>query len=82
MTECSERRLESRAPDGRLLTAAFDGGPITSDGGILLLREVEERCRILQRFGECFTDFRDQARVRHTTTELRGGRAIRSQHLS
>ena len=49
MTECSARRLESKAPDGRLLTAAFDGGPITSDGGLLLLREVEERCRILQR---------------------------------
>ena len=76
MTERSERRLESRAPDGRLLTAAFDGGPITSDGGLLLLREVEERCQILQRFGECFIDFRDQARVRHTTTELASQRVL------
>ena len=76
MAECSERRLESRAPDGRLLTAAFDGGPITSDGGLLLLREVEERCQILQRFGECFIDFRDQARVRHTTTELASQRVL------
>ena len=76
MTECNERRLESRAPDGRLLTAAFDGGPITSDGGLLLLREVEERCRILERFGGCFQDFRDQTRVRHTTTELASQRVL------
>jgi hypothetical protein len=76
MAECSARRLESRAPDGRLLTAAFDGGPITSDGGLLLLRGVEDRCRILERFGECFTDFRDPVRVRHTTTELASQRVL------
>lgn len=76
MTECNASRVESRASDGRLLTAAFDGGPITSDGGLLLLREVERRCRILERFGECFTDFRGPARVRHTATELASQRVL------
>ncbi|MEO1696310.1 MAG: IS1380 family transposase [Planctomycetota bacterium] len=76
MTECSARRLESKAPDGRLLTAAFDGGPITSDGGVLLLREVEQRSRILERFSECFSDFRDRARVRHSITELASQRVL------
>lgn len=52
------------------MTAAFDGGPITSDGGVLPLREVEQRSRILERFGECFADLRDPARVRHSITEL------------
>jgi hypothetical protein len=26
------------------VTAAFDGGPISSDDGLLLLREVEQDC--------------------------------------
>ena len=32
----------------------FDGGEITSDAGDLLLREVEQRTRILGRLKECF----------------------------
>jgi len=48
----------------------FSGGKITSDGGGLLLREVEERRRIIGRFSECFKDHRDQRMIEHTTQEL------------
>lgn len=41
--ECGAGLLKFRALDGRLMTAAFDGGPISSDGGLLLLREVGNR---------------------------------------
>ena len=34
----------------------FDGGDITSDAGGLLLREVERRTGIIQRFARCFQD--------------------------
>ena len=44
----------------REIVADFSGGTITSDGGGLLLREVEKRCGILNRFAKCFTDYRDQ----------------------
>jgi hypothetical protein len=30
--------------------AKFDGGLLSSDGGVLMLREVEERLRIADRF--------------------------------
>ena len=42
MTECNGARIESKASDGRTFTTAFDGGSITSDGGVVLLRAVEE----------------------------------------
>ncbi len=76
MTECTQPRLESKAPDGRTFTAAFDGGAITSDGGTPLLRLVDDRCGILERFGQCFQDFRDQSRVKFTATQLATQRVL------
>ncbi|MEO1318213.1 MAG: IS1380 family transposase [Pseudomonadota bacterium] len=76
MTECSDARIESKAPDGRTFTAAFDGGSISTDGGVVLLRAVEERCRILKRFGGCFVDHRDPTRVQHTITQLAAQRVL------
>ncbi|MBV9939674.1 MAG: transposase, partial [Acidobacteriaceae bacterium] len=32
----------------------FDGGHVVSDGGALLLRQVERRTDILSRFAACF----------------------------
>ncbi|MEM6567069.1 MAG: transposase [Planctomycetota bacterium] len=76
MPECSDAPIESKAPDGRTFTAAFDGGSISTDGGVVVLSAVEERCRILESFGECFTDHRDPARVLHTATQLATQRVL------
>src|SRR5438552_17885080 len=69
-TECSQfafgfhplKRLEIRAQ--------FEGGAISSDGGGLLLREVEKRIGILHQFAGCFTDYRDADLAEHTVKEL------------
>jgi hypothetical protein len=50
--------------------ARFDGGCITSDGGGLLLREVERRTGILRQFAACFTDHREAEQVEHTVQDL------------
>ena len=50
--------------------ANFDGGTITSDGGAILLRELEIRNGIVHRFAECFTDYRDPELIEHTSDEL------------
>lgn len=76
MTQCTQPRLESKAPDGRTFTAAFDGGNITSDGGIPLLRLVDDKCKILERFGQCFTDYRDRNRIQFTATQLATQRVL------
>jgi hypothetical protein len=52
------------------VVADFDGGTITTDGGALLLREVEERTGILRQFAACFTDYRDPDLVEHTVLQL------------
>jgi hypothetical protein len=48
----------------------FDGGRITSDGGGLLLREVDRRLGLLSRLGGCFTDYRNPRSVEHSVDDL------------
>jgi hypothetical protein len=52
------------------VTAAFDGGLISSDGGLLLLREVERRCGLADLLAGCIRDRRDPVLVSHTLAEM------------
>ena len=54
----------------RVVFAAFDGGEITSDAGVLLLREQARRIRLFERMAGCFTDHRDRERLTHTLPAL------------
>lgn len=54
----------------RQVTAAFDGGEITSDAGVLLLRECERTLDLGARMAGCFEDHRAQERVRHRLPDL------------
>lgn len=55
---------------GRELVWRFDGGDITSDGGVLLLHKLEERTGIVQRFAACFQDYRCPGRIEHPLLDL------------
>jgi hypothetical protein len=48
----------------------FDGGAIISDGGGLLLGEVEAHTDILERLAEQFIDYRDANSIAHSVREL------------
>ncbi len=39
--------------------AFFCSGNITSDDGLLLLKEIENKFNVIKQFSECFTDFRN-----------------------
>ena len=64
-TECNTNQLEFHGLGRRKVVGGFNGGEISSDGGGLLLREVEQRTRILRRLSACFTDHRDPTSVEH-----------------
>jgi len=58
-------------PHGRReVVASFDGGTISSDGGVLLLREVDRRLKLVERLAGCFRDERSALLVRHRLNEL------------
>jgi hypothetical protein len=50
--------------------ARFDGGRVTSDAGGILLREIEERFHLVERFAACFTDHRDPELIEHPLVDL------------
>jgi len=55
---------------GKDVLARFDGGSMSSDGGVLLLREIEQRLAIARTLASCLPDGRDPARVRHGYDEM------------
>ena len=70
MTECIQDSFEFAPHFARRVTATFDAGTLTSDGGGLLLRATEKRVGQLRRLGACFTDARRADRVEHRLDEL------------
>ncbi len=69
-TQCNQESFEFHPLNQREVVGDFDGGEITTDAGGLLLREVEKRTAIIQRFAACFRDHRDPERIEHTVKEL------------
>jgi len=76
MTECSGAQLEFHSLGKRAVQARFDGGHISSDGGALLLREVEKRTGILARIAEQFTDHRAPELIEHSVETLVAQRVL------
>ena len=54
--------------------AAFDGGRLSSDGGVALLALAEKRVGIVGRLARLFPDERDQDRVIHPMGSMLGAR--------
>ena len=69
-TECNQFVFGFHPLKRREIRAEFNGGAISSDGGGLLLREVEKRMGILRQFAACFTDYRNADLIEHTVDEL------------
>jgi len=70
MTECTQVSFEFEAHFGRQVTAQFDGGTLTTDGGALLLRQTDRRIGLLKRLAGCFTDCRRADRIEHGLGEM------------
>ena len=55
---------------GKEITATFDGGRHSSDGGVLILREIEKRLGIAAMLSACVPDARDPNRIIHSHTDM------------
>ena len=52
------------------MAARFDGGALSSDAGLLALREVERRLDVAGRLATCVDDPRDPARSQHSVADI------------
>lgn len=74
MTECNQNQFSFAAHFSKAVVAEFSEERLTTDGGALLLREVDRRIGLLTRVAGCFTDGRSQPRIEHELTEMLGQR--------
>ena len=67
---------------GKTITATFDGGTLSSNGGVLILREIEKRLGLATVLSRHIPDDRDGRRVRHSYSDMTRARmfAIASGH--
>ena len=61
---------------GKPVIARFDGGRLSSDGGVLLLAEVERRLGVADRLARCLEDPRAPDRIVHGLAEMIRFRAL------
>ncbi|MCB9794788.1 MAG: IS1380 family transposase [Alphaproteobacteria bacterium] len=75
-TRCNPSKLCFHASGRRAVQAAFDAPAVTSDAGLLLLREVATSMALFELAAECFTDFRDPDRIEHSVESLLAQRVL------
>ena len=55
---------------GKKVVGNFDGGLLSSDGGVLALREIERRLRVADRMAACLKDPRDPGQITHPLADI------------
>ena len=70
MDQLNLRLLELSPVADKEIVARFDGGRLSSDGGVLLLREIERRHWIADRLAACLVDPRAPSRIHHGHAEM------------
>jgi hypothetical protein len=70
MPNCTAPQVPFTKLGRRQIDVRFDGGDVTSDGGLLLLRQVERRLGLLKAVANVLPDPRDPCLVQHSTEQL------------
>lgn len=65
MTECNHTGLLFSSIDRQKVVGDFEGGRLTSDGGVLLLREVDRRVGLTRALAEGISDPRTPEKIVH-----------------
>ncbi len=60
--------------ENKELRARFDGGRLSSDGGVLMLRGIEKRLGLAARLAGCLADARDPTNTIHSYADMIGAR--------
>ncbi len=75
-TDCKEQPLLFQDLGARKVVADFSGGYLSSDGGILLLRQLDSSIGLTRSLSGCFRDGRDARFIEHELDELISQRVL------
>ena len=70
MTDDTLLAFDLPAVRRKKVTAAFDGGRLSSDGGLVLLREAERRQGLADLLASCIRERRDPTMISHALAEM------------
>lgn len=70
MPKCTATELEFRRRGRRLIEANFEGGAISSDGGLMLLRQVDRRIGLSAAVAAALHDPRHPDLITHALRDL------------
>ncbi len=70
MTNCTQTSFEFPVLNRKKIEAEFSGGDITSDGGVLLLRQIDKRIGLLNAVNNVIPDPRDPRYIEHSQLSL------------
>ncbi len=65
MTKGKQLKLQLTRVKGRRVRVDFKGGEVTSDAGLLLIREVDRQLGLTERAARQLVDKRQKGKVRH-----------------
>ncbi len=74
--ECIPTQLCFEGLGRRAVVGRFDGGRLTTDGGVLRLREVDRRFRVTERLAGCFRDHRSALLIEHRVETMVAQRVL------
>ncbi len=78
MTECTSKSMSFSSAGRREVVADFLGGRLTSDAGVLLLREIDQKIGLLDALNAAIPDPRDpRMTVHRQRTMLTQGKAAK-----
>lgn len=70
MTKCKPKRRSLKRLRRQAVEVDFEGGTLTNDGGLLLLREVDRRLDLIRRIDHAIPDPRDPFYTSHPQAEI------------
>ena len=70
MADCTSKQLEFEPFRRRRVQAKFDGGEVSSDGGLLLVGKLERRVGLIDAVARVLADPRDPERIKHNLGDL------------
>ncbi len=70
MTDDTDLPFDLPSVSRKKVSAAFDGGRISSDGGVMLLAQADKRLGLIDRLAALIADPRDQTRTVHSLASI------------
>jgi hypothetical protein len=69
-TDCIPEQFKFKRVKSRQVIVNFKGGTVTSDAGLTLIADLDQKLKITSQLAACFQDYRQQNRVEHSLESL------------